>query len=238
MFSSLPRSLLRKAPSAVALAGGATFAAIQPFQQPFQQPVHCNTAVRQSKGEVSVSVGVQFLKLYFKECAGSDGTISLHKDMKFDQAKHMLEAAGAKPKVCQQLLDLMDTNSSGGVDFCEIVVYFLEHGKGSVQEKGSLLFHACDIDSSGKIVGQELKDIIHHMMLLKREEEGIQVFTGGQKHLYRDIPATYVLHYQANEMVSDILGSAGKDEMITEKQFQQWLHRGGKQVNNLIALFN
>merc|ERR1711920_935747 len=128
----------------------------------------------------------------------------------FEQAKTMLVAAGAKPKQCQEMFDLMDTDNSGTVDFCEIMVFFLEHGQGSLQDKGSLFFHACDIDGSGSVEPNELKDIIHHMMLLKREEEGMTMFTAGQARLYAGIPANYILHYQANELVNDVFTSAGK----------------------------
>jgi len=233
MFSSLPRLLLRRAPGAFVLAGGAALAA----GQQYQQPVRCNQAVRQNKGDVPIGIGKQFLQLYFAECADGSGKISLHSGLSFDQAKTMLQAAGAKAKQCKDIFDLMDTDSSGTVNFCEIMVFFLNHGTGSLQEKGSLFFGACDIDGSGSVEGAELKDIIHHMMLLKKEEDGIQAFTAGQSRLYSGIPATYILHFQANELVNDIVSTAGKGDSITEKQFQTWLGRGGKQVNRLLALF-
>merc|ERR1719384_292660 len=230
MFSSLPRSLLRNAPGALALAGGATLAAAQP-----SLPVHCNA--RQSKGDYPVGVGKHFLQHYFAEFADASGKISLHSGLTFDQMKTMLQAAGIKPKQCKEMWDLMDTDNSGTVDFCEIMVFFLNYGKGSQQEKGSLFFGACDIDGSGSVEGEELKDIVHHMMMLKREDDGIQAFTAGQSRLYNGIPATYILHFQANELVNDIMSTAGKGDSITEKQFQTWLGRGGKQVNRLMSLF-
>lgn len=205
--------------------------------QPFKQPVECNQGVRSSKGDFPISIGKQFLQLYFAEFHDKDGKISLHSGLTFDQAKTMLLSAGAKANQCRQMWDLMDTDQSGTVDFCEIMVFFLNHGKGPLQEKGSLFFHACDIDGSGSVEARELKDIVHHMMMLKRELEGIGSFTAGQARLYNGIPATYILHFQANELVNDIFESAGKGEMITEKMFQTWLGRGGKQVNRLLALF-
>merc|ERR1712176_800443 len=162
-----------------------------------------------------------------------------HSGLSFDQAKTMLVAAGVKAKRCQELFDLMDTDNSGTVDFCEIMVFFLEHGKGSLPEKGSLFFHACDIDGSGTVEAGELKDIIHHMLMLKREEEGIGALTAGSTRLYMGVPAVYILHYQANMLVNNIFETAGKAgaKEITEKQFQTWLTRGGKEVKLLLALF-
>merc|ERR1712087_1068020 len=108
---------------------------------------------------------------------------------------------------------------------------------GSLQEKGSLFFHACDIDGSKTIEAPELKNIIHHMMLLKKETQGRESFMEWHPRLYADIPESYVLHYKANELVADIIAAAGKGDAITEKQFQTWLARGGKQVNRLTNLF-
>merc|ERR1712151_270346 len=142
MFAALPRSLLRNTP-ALALAGGATLASVQ-----FRQPLQCNQqdkgekgVLNVSKGTVPIAIGQKFLQLYFAESADKTGKISLHSGLSFDQAKTMLVAAGAKPKECQAMFDLMDTDNSGTVDFCEIMVYFLEHGKGSLPEKGSMFFH-------------------------------------------------------------------------------------------------
>lgn len=227
MFASLSRSLLRSAP-ALAVAGGTTFAAAQQLKQ----PVQCDQGY-------PVEIGQQFLQLYFAESTGQ-GKINLHRNMNFDQVKTMLLASGAKVKKCKEMFDLMDTDNSGTIDFCEIMVFFLEHGQGSLQQKGALFFAACDIDGNGSVEPNELKDIIHHMMLLKREEEGDAMFTAGQGRIYAGIPATYILHYQANELVNDIFTSAGTretSEAITEKQFQTWLKRGGKYVKRMTALF-
>lgn len=149
----------------------------------------------------------------------------------------MLIAAGAKPKHCKEMWDLMDTDSSGRVDFCEIIVFFLNQGKGALQDKGSLFFNACDIDGSKTIEFPELKEIIHHMMLLKKDTQGRDSFMSWHPMLFAGIPETYVLHYKANELAADIFATAGKSNAITEKQFQTWLGRGGKQVNRLYSLF-
>jgi len=235
MFSSFARRALRRAPIAVVGGAGATLLSAQQSQQ-FQQaqfPVQCA-----SVGVYPISVGTQFLKMYFAEF-GSSGKINLHDGLTFEQAKHMLTAAGAKPTQCQEMWDLMDTDGSGTVDFCEIMCFFLDYGKGSLQEKGSLFFNACDIDHSGTVEAAELKDIIHHMMTMKKDTQGRESFMEWYPVLYAGIPETYVLHLKANELVADIFAVAGKAnaKTITEKQFQVWLGRGGREVNRLIRLF-
>merc|ERR1712051_568945 len=199
--------------------------------QSFQYPIRCEPPA------ATLAMGHQFLKMYFAEFADKSGKISLTSGLTFDQAKAMFLAVGAKEKQCRAMWDLMDTDGSGTIDFCEIMVYFIERGKGTLQEKSALFFHACDIDNSGTIEAEELKTVIHHMMMLMRERDGIGAFTAGQTRLYAGIPGSYILHFQANEMVNDIFSGVTKGNSITEKQFQAWLSRGGKQCNKLLALF-
>jgi len=172
------------------------------------------------------------------EFADANGKINLHAVISFAEAKHMLVAAGAKGKDVKEMFDLMDTDNANTVDFSKIMAFFLDFGVGSFQEKGLLFFHACDIDGSNSIEPAELKDIIHHMMLLKKETDGKDSFMGVNHTLYAGIPETFVMHFKANELVNDVFTSASKDGLqITEKEFQTWLLRGGKHVNRLKALF-
>eukprot|EP00401_Gymnodinium_catenatum_P032001 CAMPEP_0117491496 /NCGR_PEP_ID=MMETSP0784-20121206/18097_1 /TAXON_ID=39447 /ORGANISM="" /LENGTH=246 /DNA_ID=CAMNT_0005286289 /DNA_START=84 /DNA_END=824 /DNA_ORIENTATION=- len=244
MFSFVTRSLARKAPSAIALAGGVTLATVH--QRP--QTAQCKEGLVASKNSFRVqaatsakscpiSVGKKFLQLYFAEFSQS-GEIDLHQSLNFTQAKTMLMAAGAKGKDVKEMFEMMDTDNSNSVDFVEIMAFFLNRGQGTLQEKGSLFFHACDIDGSSSIEQTELKDIIHHMMMLKKGTDGTESFMQWHKTLYANIPESYVLHFKANELVNDIFAGASKNgDQITEKDFQTWLLRGGKEVNRLISLF-
>jgi len=244
MFSFVSRTVLRRAPGAIALAGGATLATIQNLPQVAQckeidaSKNSFRLGARDESKSVPINVGKKFLQLYLAEKADSTGKVNLHESINFTEAKFMLVAAGAKGKDVRHMFDMMVTDNSNSVDFVEIMAFFLNFGKGSLQEKGSLFFHACDIDGSGAIEPNELKEIILHMMMSKKETDGRDSFMAWHHTLYAGIPESYVLHYKANELVMEIFEKASKDgEQLTEKEFQTWLLRGGKQVNRLIALF-
>merc|ERR1712007_162507 len=91
-----------------------------------------------------------------------------------------------------EMFEMMDTDNSNSVDFVEIMAFFLNRGQGTLQEKGSLFFHACDIDGSNSIEQSELKDIIHHMTMLKKGVDGTESFMQWHKTLYANIPEVYV----------------------------------------------
>eukprot|EP00415_Alexandrium_ostenfeldii_P001371 UN1371 len=186
-----------------------------------------------------MDIGKKFVQLYFSEFADAKGRVDLRQDLNFLKTKHLLEAAGGKTKEVQKMFDMMDTDNSNSVDYVEIVAYFCSHGIGSIQEKASFFFHACDVDGSHTIEKPELKNVVHHMMILKSESQGKDSFIDWNRTLYADVPETYVLHYLANELVADVFAHASKGgEELTEKEFQKWLMRGGKLVNRLTALFN
>jgi len=244
MFSFVSRTVLRRAPGAIALAGGATLATIQNLPQVAQckeidaSKNSFRLGARDESKAVPMSVGKKFLQLYLAEKSDASGKVNLHESINFTEAKHMLVAAGAKGKDVRNMFDMMDTDNSNSVDFVEIMAFFLNFGKGTLQEKGSLFFHACDVDGSGSIEQNELKEIVLHMMMSKNETDGRDSFMNWNHTLYAGIPESYVLHYKANELVVEIFEKASKDgEQLTEKEFQTWLLRGGKQVNRLIALF-
>lgn len=244
MFSFVSRTVLRRAPGALALAGGATVATFQNFPSIAQckEIDTSKNSFRLGGKEDSkccpISVGKKFLQIYLAEKADASGKVNLHETINFTEAKHMLMAAGAKGKDVRNMFEMMDTDNSNSVDFVEIMAFFLNYGKGTLQEKGSLFFAACDIDGSNSIEQTELKEIVLHMMMSKKETDGRDSFMSWNHTLYAGIPESYVLHYKANELVLEIFEKASKDgEQLTEKEFQTWLLRGGKQVNRLGALF-
>merc|ERR1712232_334637 len=165
----------------------------------------------------------KFIQHYFAEFADKDGRVDLHQGLERDQVSNILQAAGVKAKDATNVFDSMDTDNSGGVDYVEIVAFFCSKAAGSLQEKGSLFFHACDIDGSKTIEKSELKDVVLHMMLLKRDMEGIESFMEKNKILYAGIPEAMILTLKANEVVHDVFTNAAKDgESLSEKDFLNW----------------
>jgi len=250
MFSFANRSLIRRAPlglAATLVMHTAPFPtlcqpkdAVQPvasFRTGAMQPV---ASFRTGGGgsQYPVSIGKKFIKLYFAEMVGNAGKIDMHQTMNFDEVKHMLTACGAKSKDVNKMFDEMDTDGSGDIDYVEIVCFFVTKGAGTTEEKAALFFDACDIDCSGSIEPAELKDVFLHMMTVKKESQGEEAFIGSQKMLYADIPEEVVLHLKANELVAEVFAKTqSKKGELTDKEFQKWLVRGGKQVDRLNAMF-
>mmetsp|Transcript_26146 Transcript_26146/g.71016 ORF Transcript_26146/g.71016 Transcript_26146/m.71016 type:complete len:252 (-) Transcript_26146:76-831(-) len=250
MFRAALRRLARPAPCAAVAAGAALAVGLRPPVE--RTGVRCDGGANPAKpggfrmpsvdaeGKgISLAVGKKFMQLYLAEFADAKGKVDLRSNLSFTQAKHLLEAAGGRTKDVQKMFDMMDTDNSNSVDYIEVVAYFCSYGVGSVSDKASFVFHACDIDSSGTVEKSELKVILHQLMVLKKETQGKESFMEYSKTLYAGIPETYVLHLQANELVHNIFTSASKDgNQLTEKEFQNWVVRGGKLVNTLQALLN
>eukprot|EP00927_Polykrikos_kofoidii_P085448 TRINITY_DN92_c0_g1_i2.p1 TRINITY_DN92_c0_g1~~TRINITY_DN92_c0_g1_i2.p1 ORF type:complete len:260 (+),score=44.25 TRINITY_DN92_c0_g1_i2:74-781(+) len=195
-------------------------------------------AHKSEKSGVSIATGNKLLQLYFAE-SSQNGRIDLRKELSFNDLKHLFEAAGGRPKDLKKMFEMMDTDGSNTVDFAEIIAFFCRNASGTLNEKASFFFQSCDVDGSGTIEKSELKTVVLHMMALRNETSGKASFFDWNQTLYADIPTTYVLHLQANEFVNDVFSSVSKDgEQLTEKEFQKWLLRGGKQVNRLNALFS
>lgn len=227
MFSAAARTLMRRTAAASVAGGASAFLLSTP-----QFPLYCDT-----KSGISIDVGKKFIQLYFAEHADAKGTIDLSKSLNYSQARQILVAAGGKEKDVKRMFDMMDTDNSNSVDFVEVCAYFCDNAVGALSEKASFFFHACDVDGSGTIEATELKTVIYHMMLLKKETSGNDSFMLWDKVRYADIPHKYIYHLQANELVAAILDKNSRDGQISEKQFQQWMVRGGKEVNQLKGLF-
>merc|ERR1711920_376573 len=169
---------------------------------------------------------------------GKDGQVDLHQGLNQKQVKNILEACGVKAKDAVSMFEAMDTDGSGAVDYVEVVAFFCSTAAGTLAEKGSLFFHACDIDGSKSISKGELKDVVLRMMMLRRDSQGVDSFLEKDKVLYAGIPETMILTLKANEIVADVFANASKDgENCYEKGFETWLMRGGKTQNRLNVLF-
>merc|ERR1711953_560822 len=109
---------------------------------------------------------------------------------------------------------------------------------GTLRDKASLFFYACDIKDSQVIEAAELKEVVHQMMLSKSDTGFTSSFVEANPILCAGIPEAYVAHMRANQMVNDIFTNASTNgKTVSEKEFQKWLIRGGKQVNQLCTLF-
>lgn len=222
---------------AAGLAAGAGIAAAFPARPAQCDAVRTMSTTKASKDGVTLGVGKKFMQMYFAENA-VNGKVDLHKNLDVNTTKHLLEGAGGKSKDVKTMFDVMDTDGNGSVEYDEIVAYFLANGIGTFQEKSSFFFHACDVDQSGDVSKDELKTILHHLLLLQKEANGRSVMDVNAT-LYAGIPEKYVMHFQANEMVVEIFSKASRGgEELTEKEFQQWAVRGGKLVNRLHDMFN
>mmetsp|Transcript_48296 Transcript_48296/g.105111 ORF Transcript_48296/g.105111 Transcript_48296/m.105111 type:complete len:247 (-) Transcript_48296:16-756(-) len=244
MFRLTAQTLMRRAPCAVA-AAGVTLAA-PPLFQPHS---FCDSLpgvetkvnfgrVSKTVGGPPTSVAKKFLTVYFAEYHNDENAIDLTTEVDLDTMKKLMEASGGKATDVEQMFDLMDTDNSKSVDYGEIVAYFCTQCTGTLQDKASLFFHACDVDSSNTIEKKELKSIVLHMMQLTAARNGVAIDDGWSKAAFVDIPEVYVLHFKANALVQSIFtGASRKGEELTEKEFQRWMTRGGKEVNRLTALF-
>jgi Ca2+-binding EF-hand superfamily protein len=231
MFAVAARSFARRSVGAFGATAGA---ASLLYAQQRPQQLYCEQ--NKPKG-IAMEIGKKFIQLYLAEHADANGEVDLSKSLTLAQATHLFTASGAKEKEAARIFEDMDTDNSGSVDYVEVCAYFCDRGIGSLKEKAEFFFHACDIDGSGTIEACELKTVIHHMMLLKRDSDGRDSFMTMDKVLYLDIPEKYIYHFQANELVADILRAAPTKGEVTEKAFQQWMQRGGKEVKQLKALF-
>merc|ERR1712176_1254326 len=158
----------------------------------------------------SVDMGKTVVKVFHAENS-VDGKVDLHKTLDFEQAQHMLAAAGAKPKECRTIFNSIDADNSNSIEFIEIVAFFLGRSAGTLQDKASLFFNACDIDDSKSIEAAELKEVVHQMMLVKKDTVDTTGFVASNPILCNGIPETYVLHLKSNLMVSDIFSSASRN---------------------------
>jgi hypothetical protein len=192
---------------------------------------------RGSAGGCSVDMAKSVVRIFHAENS-VEGKINLRKNLTFDQAKHMLIAAGAKPKEWKAILDSIDMDSSKSIEFIELVAFLLARSAGTLRDKASLFYHACDIDDSQAIEASVLKEVVHQMMLSKKDIGVTTNFIQSNPILCAGIPESYVAHMRANQMVSDIFTNVSKNgKTVSEKEFQTWLIRGGKQVNQLCSLF-
>jgi len=197
------------------------------------------------------SLGSSFVKGFFEKFQ-KDGEVDLSKALDLEHVKELLIACGSNAKDAKELFQAMDTDQDGFVDYAELIAYFAETMRGTDIEKAKFVFYACDVDASGTVEPDELKLILHHMMLLKKKQDGLSSFMQWHDILYRDIPETYVVHLKANEFVDDVfrtvlksrtkkttaaLAGTSAEEGITEKEFVFWWNKGGKEVNRLHMLF-
>jgi len=249
MFTFATRSLLRRAPLAIAAASGASFATPPQFLQcsevqkspsQFQKTQSKRNLRTQSKSlaPVAIKTGTDFVRLFVGEYKDANGNIDLEKQISLQETTFLLEGAGGKVKHAKEMFDIIDQDHKGTISFSNIIAYFLANADGSHDEKISFLFHACDADHSGTIEPNELKVVVHHLMESKVARHGMESVFDWHPVLYADIPRKYVLHIIANEFVHDVFTNAtrGSKKEISEKEFRMWHLRGTKECKRLDAL--
>lgn len=254
MFSFAARTFARRAPYVAAMAGGAVVTI-----PTYQQIIHCKessmprtkserkevyqvsslrkTSRRGNETGYSVDMAKTLVKIFHAENT-VEGKIDMRKELSFDQAKHMLIAAGAKPKEWKGIFDAIDMDDSKSIEFIELISFLLACSTGTLRDKASLFFYACDANDSQSIEATDLKEVVHQMMLSRNDAGFTSNFVEANPILCAGIPESYVAHMRANQMVNDILTNASTNgKTVSEKEFQTWLIRGGKQVNQLCTLF-
>mmetsp|Transcript_24479 Transcript_24479/g.42833 ORF Transcript_24479/g.42833 Transcript_24479/m.42833 type:complete len:268 (+) Transcript_24479:82-885(+) len=260
MFSAA--RLMRRAPLAIAAAGGASMVMPPKFQPSLF--VRCDDAApamskkksirRTTSGlnpkkptVIDMKTGKVFLDLFKAEYKDpASGDIDMSKMIDFNATALLLEGAGGKRKQAKEMFDVMDADHTGSISYAKIIAYFLNHAEGTHNDKMSFLFHACDVDFSGSIEPHELKVVVHLMMQMKMDSDGKLSFFEWHPVMYADIPERFVLHLKANEFVTDVFTTAhahhGQDvtekEELTEKEFIAWHLRGGKMAKRLDKLFS
>jgi len=251
MFTFATRSLLRRAPLAIAAASGASFVTPVHFLQcselqKSQSQLHKSQSQRslrtQSKflAPVTIKTGTDFVKLFVAEYKDKDGNLDVEKHISLAETTTLLEGAGGRVKNAKEMFDIIDEGHKGTITFANIIAYFLANADGSHDEKMAFLFHACDVDHSGTIEPDELKVVVHHLMKLKASRHGMESILDWHPVLFADIPRKYVLHMKANEFVNDVFIHAGRGSKkeISEKDFLTWHLRGGKESKRLDALLS
>jgi len=249
MFSFATRSLLQRAPLAVAAAAGTSFATPSQFLQcsevqkspsQFQKSQSKRSLRTQSKNlaPVTIKTGTDFVRLFVAEYKDANGNIDVEKQINLQDTTSLLEGAGGRVKHAKEMFDIIDQDHKGMITFSNIIAYFLAHADGSHDEKMSFLFHACDVDHSGSIEPNELKVVVHHLMESKVTRHGTQTVFEWHPVLFADIPRKYVLHIKANEFVHDVFTNAtrGSKMEISKKEFRKWHLRGTKESKRLDAL--
>jgi len=261
MYTSAARLLARRAPLAVAAAGGASL--VMPAQFMPRQMLQCDEAPKRTVSSklprttsglnpkkptvIEMKTGLKFLDLFKAEYKDeSTGEIALDKKVDIHAVSILLEGAGGKKKQAKEMFNVLDEEHNGFITYSNIIAYFLNHAEGTHNDKMAFLFHACDVDFTNSVDPHELKVVVHAMMKMKMEADGKLSFFEWHPVLYADIPERFVLHLKANEFVNDVFSKAhshhGQDvketEALTQKEFIAWHARGGKQAKRLDALFS
>lgn len=249
MFTFATRSLLRRAPIAIAGAGGASFVTpvhflqcteVQKSQSQLQKTKSQRSLRSQSKSlaPVTIKTGTEFVKLFVAEYKDKHGNLDVEKEINLADTTALLEGAGGRVKNAKEMFDIIDEDHKGSITFAKIIAYFLANAEGTHDEKIAFLFHACDVDHSGTIEPGELKVVVHHLMKLKTTRHGMSSVFDWHPVLYADIPRKFVLHMKANEFVQDVFINAGHGSKreINAKEFRTWHLRGGKEAKRLDAL--
>lgn len=115
--------------------------------------------------------------------------------------------------------------------------------QGEEAQKIDFIFDFVDITKRGMIDKYEMSTAVRHLLWCQTNWYGEEiVYSGNWDHdLYFEVPTEHVVQLKANvfahEMVMKIPGGS-RSVGITKKQFNQFMQRGGKEVNFLKGLFS